>query len=163
MTSHRLSRREGRRGSRGKSRERLGDYLPVFASMMFGLAVLGNGRQEHASVTYYVLGFVAFLIFVVLAWLATAAASELAARSAGRRPRWLYGLLALLFLAPAAVIAGYLMTHPHSARNGWTAIACGILLLYCSIGALLMLGRVVFRGSARRIFWLFPPAWLDHQ
>ena len=129
-------------------------------------AIVRNGSQEHASIAYYLVA-VPVCAGVIAAFAAGGyAASRLAAVAVTRRPRWLYGLAAVLYGIPVAIfvrIAGDHVTAHAANDNGWAAMAGGILATLCALGALLMLGRAVVPGRWRRAFWLFPPLWLDRE
>jgi hypothetical protein len=153
--TRRIRRRRRRGGARG---------LVIFLPVGVATAFVGNGRQEHASVLYY---FGCVLLFVV-AVIATIGAAYLSARLSARlirpRPRWQYCLFCLAYCCPVAAFVRVAVEHvrDHTQNEtSWAAVAGGMLATYCVIAGLLMLGRAVVIGRARRAFWLFPPQWVD--
>jgi hypothetical protein len=128
-------------------------------------ALYGNGRQEHASVLYYFISTLVVLACMVGAFVAFVAAAKVAATSIRRRPRWLYGLFALGYAVPVALFVRVALQHARAHtmnEGGWAPMAAGMVAT-CAVAALLMLGRALARGRARRAFWIFPPMWLDHE
>ena len=86
--------------------------------------------------------------------------------SVTRRPRWLYGLAAILYAVPVAIFVRIAAEHiaAHTANDtSWAAMAGGIFATLSALGGLLMLGRAVVFGRWRRAFWVFPPLWLEHE
>ena len=129
-------------------------------------AILGNGRQDHASLIYYVIA-IPVCAGVIADFAAVGyAGRRVAAVSVTRRPRWLYGLAAVLYTVPVAAFARIAAAHiaAHAENdNSWAAMAGGILATLCAAGALFMLGRAIVPGRWRRAFWIFPPLWLDQE
>lgn len=133
---------------------------------VFVTAVVGNGTREHASVTYYLIAVLVCAALMAAFAAGSYAASRLAAVSVTRRPRWLYGLAAVLYSVPVAIFIRIAADHraAHAANDdSWAAMTGGILATLCALAALLMLGRAVVPGRWRRAFWLFPPLWLDQE
>ncbi len=129
-------------------------------------AVVGNGTQEHASVTHYLIAVPVCAALMAAFAAGSYAASRLAAVSVTRRSRWLYGLAAVLYSVPVAIFIRIAADHlsAHTAKDdSWAAMAGGIVATLCALAALLMLGRAVVPGRWRRAFWLFPPPWLDEE
>ena len=125
-----------------------------------------NGSREHASVTYYLAAVPLCGAVIAAVAAGSYAASRLAAVSVTRRPRWLYGLAAVLLSVPVAIFVRIAAEHvaAHTANDdSWAAMTGGILATLCALAALLMLGRAVVPGRRRRAFWLFPPLWLDQE
>jgi hypothetical protein len=140
-------------------------WLIVGPPTVIVCAILANGRQEHARFIYYLIA-IPVCAGVIAAFAAVGyAGSRLAAVSVTRRPRWLYGLAAVLYSVPVAVFARIAADHmaAHAENNSWAAMAGGILATLCAAGALFMLGRAVVPGRWRRAFWIFPPLWLDRE
>jgi hypothetical protein len=131
-----------------------------------GIAFFQNGQQEHASVLYYVWSVVVGVLWTVVTISAMYASSRASTRLVRPRPRWLYGLLGVAWCAPVVAFVRVAVEHVHAHtqnETSWAAVAGGILAMYCGSYGLLMLGRALWRGQARRAFWLFPPQWADHQ
>jgi len=134
--------------------------------MVIVSAILGNGRQQHASISYYVIA-IPVCAGVIAAFAAGAyAGRRVAAGSVTRRPRWLCGLAAVVYAVPVAIFvriaADHIAAHAEN-DNSWAAMAGGILAMLCTSGVLLMLGRAIVPGRWRRAFWIFPPLWLDQE
>jgi hypothetical protein len=129
-------------------------------------AIVRNASQEHASVAYYLVA-VPVCAGVIAAFAAGGyAAGRVAAVALTPRPRWLYGLAAVLYSIPVAIFIWIAADDvaAHAANgNSWAAMAGGILTTLCALGAVLMLGRAVVPGRRRRAFWLFPPLWLEKE
>jgi hypothetical protein len=133
---------------------------------VFVAAIVGNGTQEHANVTYYLIAVPVCGALIAAFAAGSYVASRVAAVSVTRRPRWLYGLAAILYGIPVAILVRIAADHvaAHAANdNGWVATAGGLLATLCALGVVLMLGRAVVPGRWRRAFWLFPPLWLDKE
>jgi hypothetical protein len=138
--------------------------LAVSLGPLVGLAFVQNGQHEHASVLYYV----ACVMAGVFTLAATLGAMYLSARASAKsvlpRPRWQYGLLGIAYFGPVAVFVrvavAHVQAHTQNATS-WAAVAGGLLAIYCGFAGLLMLGRAISWGRARRAFWLFPPQWVD--
>lgn len=117
--------------------------------------ILGNGGQEHASVLYYLIA-IPVCAGVIAAFAAAGyAGSRMAAVSVTRRPRWLYGLAAILYSVPVAIFVRIAVDHmaAHEGNDdSWAAMAGGILASLCALVALLMLGRAVVPKRWRRLF-----------
>jgi protein-S-isoprenylcysteine O-methyltransferase Ste14 len=78
--------------------------------------------------------------------------------------RWLYSLFALCYAVPVALLVRAALQHAHTMNeDGWAPMAAGMVATYCAIAGLIMLGRALAWGRARRAFWIFPPIWLDHE
>jgi protein-S-isoprenylcysteine O-methyltransferase Ste14 len=134
--------------------------------MVVAFAVYGNGRQEHASILYYVVSTLVVLACVAGSILAFLAATKVAATSVRRRPRWLYALFALGYAVPVALFVRAALQHARAHtmnEGGWVPMAGGMVATYCVFAGLFMLGRALAWGRARRGFWIFPPMWLDHE
>ncbi len=134
--------------------------------MVVALAVYGNGRQEHASVLYYLVSTLVVLMCAAGSVLAFLAATKVATTSVRRRPRWLYALFALGYAVPVALFVRAALQHARAHtmnEGGWAAMAGGMVAIYCVIAGLFMLGRTLAWGRARRGFWIFPPMWLDNE
>jgi protein-S-isoprenylcysteine O-methyltransferase Ste14 len=134
--------------------------------VVVALAVYGNGRQEHASILYYLISTLAVLACAAGSVLAFLTATKVAARSVRRRPRWLYVVFTLGYAVPVAlfVLAALRHARAHTTnQGGWAPMAGGMVASYCVIAGLVMLGRAFAWGRARRGFWIFPPIWLDHE
>jgi hypothetical protein len=166
VPAHALPPAESRARQRAKRQRGVRAWLIVGPPTVIVSAILGNGRQNHASVIYYVIA-VPVCLGVIAAFAAAGyAGSKLAAVSVTRRPRWLYGLAAVLYTVPVAILVRIAADHiaAHEGNdNSWAAMAGGILATLCASGALFMLGRAVVPGRRRRAFWLFPPLWLDQE
>jgi hypothetical protein len=142
------------------------------ASLLVGLpwvvvtAVVGNGTQEHAGGTYYLIAAPVCAAIIAVFAAGSYAASRLAAVSVTGRPRWLYGLAAFLYSIPVAIFvriaADHMAAHERN-DDSWAAMAGGILATLCALAALLMLGRAVVPRRWRGAFWIFPPLWLDQE
>jgi protein-S-isoprenylcysteine O-methyltransferase Ste14 len=134
--------------------------------MVVAFAVYGNGRQEHASILYYVISTLVVLACLAGSVLAFLAATKVAATSVRRRPRWLYALFALGYAVPVALFVRAALQHARAHtmnEGGWVPMAGGMVATYCVFAGLFMLGRALAWGRARRGFWIFPPMWLDHE
>jgi hypothetical protein len=139
--------------------------LAISLGPIVGLAFFQNGRREHASVLYYF----ASVSIGVLTLIATLSVMYLAARASANltrpRPRWQYGLLGTVYFVPVAafvrVAVAHVQAHTQN-ETSWAAVAGGLLATYCAAAGLLMFGRAICWGRARRAFWLFPPQWVDH-
>jgi hypothetical protein len=152
--------------NRARRRSRIRPALLITLPAAIISAVVRNGGREHAGLTYYLIAVPVCAAVIAAIVASSFAGSRLAAVSVTRRPRWLYGLAAVLYAVPAAIFAWIAADHlnAHAANDGsWAATAGGILATLCAIAALVMLGRAVVPGRRRRAFWLFPPLWLDHE
>lgn len=70
-----------------------------------------KGIQEHAGVAYYLIA-VPVCAAVIAAFAGGGyVASRLAAVSVTRRPRWLYGLAAVLYSIPVAILVRFAADH----------------------------------------------------
>lgn len=166
MPSHALPPGENRARNRARRRSNVRSAILAGRPAITVIAIVSNGRQEHASAVYYLIGVPVIVVLNCGFYLAVAAASRLAARSVHRRPRWVYGCLAIACCAPAAIVIRLAIEHDRAHtlnEGGWASLAGGLLATYGVLGALLMLGRAVVPGQRRRAFWLFPPQWLDHE
>jgi hypothetical protein len=145
-----------------RARRRRGIRAGLLTSLPVAIisAVVRNGGQEHAGPTYYLIA-VPVCAGVIAAFAAGSyAASRMTAVSVTPRPRWLYGLAAILCAVPVAIFVRVAVDHNAagaSKDNSWALTAGGILATLCAIAALVMLGRAVVPGRRRRAFWLFPP------
>jgi hypothetical protein len=155
-----------RRASRRKNHARvLGSVFPG-APTLVAFAAYGNGRQEHASILYYFISTLVVLACVAGSVLAYRAATKVASTSVRRRPRWLYGMFTLGYAVPVALFVRAALQHARAHtmnQGGWVPMAAGMVASYCVIAGLIMLGRALAWGRARRGFWIFPPMWLDHE
>lgn len=157
--------RSRQRAKRSSRRSGVTQVLAVSLGPITGLAFFQNGQQEHASVLYYFASVSVGLLTLV----ATVGVIYLSARAAARltrpRPRWQYGVVGFVYLLPGAafvvVAVAHVQTHTEN-ETSWAAVAGGLLAMYCGAAGLLMFGRAISWGRARRAFWLFPPMWLDH-
>jgi hypothetical protein len=166
VPSHALPPGENRARNRARRRSNVRSAILAGRPAITVIAIVSNGRQEHASAVYYLIGVPVIVVLNCGFYLAVAAASRLAARSVHRRPRWVYGCLAIACCAPAAIVIRLAIEHDQAHtlnEGGWASLAGGLLATYGVLGALLMLGRAVVPGQRRRAFWLFPPQWLDHE
>jgi len=151
-----------------RARRRRGIRAGLLTSLPLAItsAVVRNGGQDHAGLTYYLIA-VPVCVGVIAAFAAGGyAASRVAAVSVTRRPRWLYGLAAVVYAVPVAIFVRVAVDHNAAGAandSSWAMTAGGILATLCAIAALVMLGRTVVPGRRRRAFWLFPPLWLDHE
>jgi hypothetical protein len=163
---HALPPAEGRARNRVRRRHEIRNTLLVGLPWIFVSAIVRNGTQEHASLTYYLIAVPACAALIAAFAASAYVASRLAAVSVTRRPRRLYGLAAILYAVPVAIFVRIATEHiaAHVANDdSWAAVAGGILATLCTLGFLLMLGRAVVPGRWRRGFWLFPPLWLEHE
>lgn len=166
MPRHALPSADSRARQRARRGRSIRAALIVAPPGAIVIGILGNGRQEHASVIYYLIA-VPICAGVIAAFAAAAyAGRRVAAVSVTRRPRWLYGLAAGLYTVPVAIfawVAADQMTARTENASSWAAMAGGIVATLCTVGALFMLGRAVVPGRWRRAFWIFPPLWLDQE
>jgi hypothetical protein len=135
--------------------------LPLIAVVLAASAIYWNGRQEHASTVYYLVGFGVWLVVILGMALSLALGKLVAANSFQPRPRWLYVLFAAGYAVPVAAFARFAADHQHAAnQNGWVPVAGGLTAVGCAIACLLMLGRAVARGWARAACYVITPQWL---
>jgi hypothetical protein len=163
---HALPPAESRARQRARRGRGIRASLIVAPPIAIVIAILGNGRQDHASAIYYLIA-IPVCSGVIAAFAAGAyAGRRVAAVSVTRRPRWLYVLVAVGYTVPVAIFvriaADHVAAHTEN-DNSWAAMAGGILATLCAAGALLMLGRAIVPGRWRRAFWIFPPLWLDQE
>jgi hypothetical protein len=166
MPRHALPPAESRARNRARRGRSIRASLIVAPPIAIVFAILSNGRQEHASVVYYLIAIPVCAGVIAAFAAASYAGRRVAAVSATRRPRWSYVLAAVIYAVPVAVFVRIAAHHiaAHSANdNSWAAMAGGILATLCAFGSLLMLGRAVVSGRWRRAFWIFPPLWLEHE
>jgi hypothetical protein len=138
----------------------------MLVPFIFGAALFGSGRQEHASILYYVISFMASVAVLIATALLMYAGMRVSAVSVRRRPRWLYGLLALAYCAPIAIFVFFALGHARAhtlSQTSWAAVTFGLTSTCCAFAVVAMLGRALAPGRLRRAFWLFPPQWLDHD
>jgi hypothetical protein len=165
VRSHALppgQRRRRRRLKRGDPRQALITVLPT----AFGLALYSNGRQEHASILYYLLSLLAVMAFMLAVASVGMAAERMAADSVRRRSRWLYVLLAIASCGPVALFVRLALDHARAHtlnEGGWEPMAAGMVATFSAIAGLFMLGRAIAWGRKRRMFWIYPPQWLDRE
>jgi hypothetical protein len=156
--------RSRQRARRSRRRGGVTQVLAVSLGPIAGLAFFENGQQEHASVLYYF----ASVSVGVLTLIATVFGMYLSARGSAKltraRPRWQYAVVGVLYFVPVAafvrVAVAHLQAHTQN-QTSWAAVAGGLLATYCLVAGLLMFGRAICPGRARRAFWLFPPQWVD--
>jgi ABC-type glycerol-3-phosphate transport system permease component len=159
-----LSPEQNRLRQRAKRRERATDAVRLWIPLSLVLGLCDGARQEHASILYYLISLVMIVASVVIVIVVSLAAPQLSAVSLQRRPRWLYALLAAVYLTPVGFFVGMAMqhAHAHTADSQWAPIV-GLIAANCALAALVMLGRAIAWGPKRRVFWLYPPLWLDME
>lgn len=113
---------------------------------------------------YYVASVMAGAVTLA----ATGGAMYLSARASAKlvrpRPRWQYGIFGIAYFGPVAAFVRVALAHiqAHTQNEtSWAAVAGGLLAIYCGAAGLVMFGRAICWGRARRAFWLFPPQWVD--
>jgi hypothetical protein len=166
MPSHALPPDQSRARQRARVRSRVGPAVVLAVPVGVGAALFGNGSQQHAGVAYYCISVLVVAIVIVADVLGFFAASRFAAVSVRRMPRSLYGLLTLGFAVPVAAFVRAALEHARNHtmnQGGWAPMVGGMVATYCLVAGLIMAGRALAWGRARRAFWIFPPQWLDHE
>jgi hypothetical protein len=109
--------------------------------------------------------FVHLLVPVAIVLVFTPAqmyAVQLSMKRVSPRPRWHYLLFCMSYVI-VALVTSAIGGWADSDHLGWLSNAMVWPIGGALAGALVMLGRGVFRGRVRRSFWRIPPAWLDEE
>jgi hypothetical protein len=159
VSSHALPEILARQSRRQRFRAELSRRKLVagFTGPVTVLALAGE-PGGHSTLSW-VMDFLGHTAVLAVAAVAVTAAHLFAQRISATRlqppSRWLY-LLAALGYGGAAVSTAWL-SHK---SGGWAGDAAGVLFWWCAATAVALLGRAALRGPARRVFWLYQPAWL---
>jgi hypothetical protein len=136
---------------------------PLLAALVSVWLIVGNPRPVgHLGAAGYVLGYARTIgaaalllgVFVVVIVSLDDFARRLVGRMAGPRPRWQYLLLA----AGYGCVAGLALFLAAGRGAGLAASIWGTAGVWAGLAWLVMLGRAVCPGRARRVFWRHLPA-----
>lgn len=164
----RAARRRLRAGRWERFRASLGPTLFGVAWFDWCGTALSTGIDKHAAVAYYVVMAVGLVTVPVAAVGAAAGARTLSGWRAGPLRRWQYALIAVACLTPlAGAVVATTRTHgePFWWTANWLSEGLGEITGFCvaciGFAGLLMLGRAVLWGRARRWCWLSTPPWTE--
>jgi hypothetical protein len=141
------------------------NWRVVLPGLAFGLTDLilagdpaGRGSFAVMSAAVHVAAGVGALVATML----IASAAKIIAASRAREPRrWHYVVLSAGYLGCAGCIYG--AGADALAAGGWMGNVTAVLLVWSLTAAVAMLGRAMFRGRSRRLFWWYRPPWLDSR
>ena len=134
--------------------------IPLAAPIIVANAIVGNGLDEHAGLSYFLIGVAVMAGIVAAEGGILALGGLLAARSLRPRRRWQYWILALCYAGPVAAFIWIAVRYPHTGSgDGGRAMAAGLSAMFCAVGVLLMLGRAAAWGRLREGFFIIRPAW----
>ncbi|HXW43763.1 MAG TPA: hypothetical protein VEL03_03180 [Streptosporangiaceae bacterium] len=165
MPSHAMPPKQARQFRRAIARARLRGIvrgLPGLVPVIVAWAIVDNGRQEHAALAYYAIGVIAVLAVAAGIAGTLLAGRWVADRSVRPRRRWLYVLFAAGYAAPVAALVLAAIRHGSAQDDtGWAPMAGGLTATFCTVAALVMIGRAVTWGRLRSAFYVCVPQWLS--